>query len=176
MSTAVMTERITDASPHASACSALAALGWLTFLSPTLGPRLFFYTAAFGFLGAGALIFSFFRLGLYTSQQSAFAADQSQALASLTRQVGSASVNIGATFFSIGAILFFYLFFESGYIPRILSAFGVFASIVVTIICLGSLIFSRTCGDPPVRLGPDGHRRSCDRLLADVCDQYPVPW
>jgi Domain of unknown function (DUF4386) len=36
--------------------SILAGLGWLTFLSPTLGYRLFLYLAAFGFLGAIALI------------------------------------------------------------------------------------------------------------------------
>ena len=95
------------------------------------------------FLGAAAMIFSFFRLGVYTSPQSigAFGADQSQALLSLTRQAGSASVNISAIFFSIGSILFFYLFYKSRYIPRILSAFGVFASVVVTIMCFASLIF-----------------------------------
>jgi hypothetical protein len=38
------------------AWSALAGLGWLTFLSPTLGPQLFSYTAAFGFLGAAVMI------------------------------------------------------------------------------------------------------------------------
>jgi len=38
------------------AWSALAGLGWLTFLSPTLGNRLFPYTAAFGLLGAAAMI------------------------------------------------------------------------------------------------------------------------
>lgn len=36
--------------------SALAGLGWLTFLYPPLGYRLFPYLAAFGFLGAVALI------------------------------------------------------------------------------------------------------------------------
>jgi hypothetical protein len=36
--------------------SALAGFGWLTFLSPTLGYRLFPYTALFGLLGAAALI------------------------------------------------------------------------------------------------------------------------
>jgi Domain of unknown function (DUF4386) len=38
------------------AWSALAGLGWLTFLSPTLGYRFFPYTAAFGFLAAAAMI------------------------------------------------------------------------------------------------------------------------
>jgi hypothetical protein len=36
--------------------SAVAGLGWLTFLSPTLGYRLFLYIAAFGLLGAVMLI------------------------------------------------------------------------------------------------------------------------
>jgi hypothetical protein len=36
--------------------SAVAGLGWLTFLSPTLGYRLFLYLAAFGLLGAVMLI------------------------------------------------------------------------------------------------------------------------
>jgi Domain of unknown function (DUF4386) len=38
------------------AWSMLAGLGWLTFLSPTLGYRLFPYLAAVGFLGAAAFI------------------------------------------------------------------------------------------------------------------------
>lgn len=38
------------------AWSEIAGLGWLTFLSPTLGYRVFPYVAAFGFLGALALI------------------------------------------------------------------------------------------------------------------------
>jgi len=36
--------------------SVVAGLGWLSFLSPTLGYRLFPYLAAFGLLGAAALI------------------------------------------------------------------------------------------------------------------------
>lgn len=36
--------------------SILAGLGWLTFLYPPLGHRLFFYLAIFGFLGALAII------------------------------------------------------------------------------------------------------------------------
>ena len=95
------------------------------------------------FIGGAAMIFSFFRLGLYTSPQSLAALDtnQSQALVSVTRIANSASVNISAIFFSIGSVIFFYLFFKSSYIPKVLSGFGIFASIIVTIICFGSLIF-----------------------------------
>ena len=95
------------------------------------------------FIGGVGMIFGFVRLGLYTSPQSvgALGTDQTQALVALTRHAGSAAYNIGAMCFSIGSILFFYLFFKSRYIPRILSAFGVFASVIVTIMCFGSLIF-----------------------------------
>jgi hypothetical protein len=42
--------------PVPGAWSMVAGLGWLTFLAPALGYRLFPYVAAFGFLGAAALI------------------------------------------------------------------------------------------------------------------------
>jgi uncharacterized protein DUF4386 len=95
------------------------------------------------FIGGAGMILGFLRLSLYTSPQSqgALGTDQSQALVDLTRHAGFAAYNISAIFFSIGSILFSYLFFKSRYIPRILSAFGVFASVIVTIMCFASLIF-----------------------------------
>lgn len=95
------------------------------------------------FIGAAGMMGGFVRLGLYISPQSiaAFPGGQSQALMGLTKDAGFASYNISATFFGIGSILFFYLFFKSRYIPRALSAFGVFASILVPIMCFSALIF-----------------------------------
>jgi hypothetical protein len=95
------------------------------------------------FIGGVGMIVGFLRLHLYSSPQSigALGTDQSQALVGLTRHAGFVAYNISAIFFSIGSILFFYLFFRSRYIPRILSAFGVFASVVVTFMCFASLIF-----------------------------------
>jgi hypothetical protein len=95
------------------------------------------------FIGGAGMIVGFLRLHLYSSPQSigTLGKDQSQALVDLTRSAGFAAYNISAIFFSVGSILFCYLFFKSRYIPRILSAFGVFASVVVTIMCFGSLIF-----------------------------------
>jgi hypothetical protein len=100
------------------------------------------------FIGCVGVIFGFVRLSLYSSPQSfgGAGADQSQALVDLTRHAGFAVYNIGAMCFSIGSILFFYLFFKSRYIPRILSAFGVFASVVVTVICFANLIFPEHAG------------------------------
>ena len=92
-------------------------------------------------IGGVGVIVGFLRLRLYTSPQSFGAPDQSQALVDLTRNASFAAYNIAAIFFSIGSILFFCLFFKSRYIPRILSAFGMFASVIVTIICYDSLIF-----------------------------------
>ena len=95
------------------------------------------------FIGGVGMIFGFVKLRLFSSPQSigALGADQSQALVDLTRTAGFAAYNIAAIFFSIGSILFFYLFFKSRYIPRIMSAFGVFSSVVVTVMCFASLIF-----------------------------------
>ncbi len=100
------------------------------------------------FIGGVGMILGFLKLRLYTSPQSigTLGADQSQALLGLARDAGFAVYNISAIFFSIGSILFCCLFFKSRYIPRILSAFGVFASVLVTIICFGSLIFPEHAG------------------------------
>jgi len=95
------------------------------------------------FLSGVMMIFGFLTLRLYTSPESsaAMGSDRTQALIGLTSHATSDAYNIQAIFFSIGSMLFFYLFFKSRYIPGILSAFGVFASICVTIACFGSLIF-----------------------------------
>jgi hypothetical protein len=100
------------------------------------------------FIGGVGMIFGFVRLSLYTSSESlgASGTDLSQALVGLTRQAGVASVNIAVLFFSIGSLLFFYLFFKSRYIPRIQSAFGVFASVIVIIMCFGNLVFPEYAG------------------------------
>lgn len=100
------------------------------------------------FIGGVGMIFGFVKLGLYTSAPSigTLGTGQSQALVDVTRHAGFAEYNISAIFFSIGSILFFYLFFKSRYIPKILSAFGVFASVVVSIMCFGTLIFPEHAG------------------------------
>jgi len=93
------------------------------------------------FIGGVGVVLGFVTLHLYTSAPTAgtAAAAQLPALAELTNRAGS--VNISATFFSIGSLLFFFLFFKSRYIPRILSVFGIFASVVVTAMLFGILIF-----------------------------------
>lgn len=86
-----------------------------------------------GFIGAVGVILAFARLGAYTSQ--------SEGLVDLTRHAGAAVFNIASLSFSIGSALFYYVFYKSRYIPRILSAFGLFASVLVTILCFVGLMF-----------------------------------
>jgi hypothetical protein len=64
-----------------------------------------------------------------------------QAIVDLAKSADFASFNIATLFFSFGSILFFYLFLRTRYIPRVLSAFGVFASAVTLLTSLGDLIF-----------------------------------
>lgn len=89
-------------------------------------------------IGAVGVIFGFVALRAYTSSQPA---DQAQTIVELTRYLGAGTYNVSALCFGIGSTIFFYLFWKSGYIPRWLAAFGVFASVVVIILCFGTLLF-----------------------------------
>ena len=71
----------------------------------------------------------------------AFDVDQLGALADLNaRGFGTALGAIFSLFFSLGSTLFFCLLLKSGYVPRILSAWGVFASLVYAAVWFVSLI------------------------------------
>jgi hypothetical protein len=51
--------------------------------------------------------------------------------------------NSFAIFFGVGSILFFYLFFQSTYIPKLLAGLGLLGSVLVPIVCFGSLMWPR---------------------------------
>ena len=126
--------------------AALLAFALYATLKPVdklLAQMAMYWRLGESFIGGAGMISGFVKLRLYTSPQSiaALGADQSQVLVDLTRSAGVASYNISAIFFSLGSILFFYLFFRSRYIPRILSVLGLVASVLVPVICFGSLIF-----------------------------------
>jgi NADH:ubiquinone oxidoreductase subunit K len=89
-------------------------------------------------LGGVLSILSFSDLKLYIGADcaNAFTANQLSVLV----HFHSGAFNIGALFFSIGSILFFYLFIKSTYIPKFLSALGLFASVLMSIVCFASLI------------------------------------
>jgi hypothetical protein len=85
---------------------------------------------------------SFAALKLYVDADymRAFDANQLSVLVNLRSVATSAGFNIAAIFFSMGSILFFYLFFKSTYIPKLLSGLGLFGSVLVPIVCFGSLM------------------------------------
>ena len=91
------------------------------------------------FIGGVGIVIAFAKLYVYTS--TSLAAGQSQWLLGLLRNAGFAAVNVSAIFFSIGSILFSYVFYKSQYLPKIVSAFSLFASVVVTVMCFAMLIF-----------------------------------
>ena len=93
------------------------------------------------FIGGAGTAFDFAKLGLYTKPTA-----QSEALLSFMHGFDVASYNITALFFSIGSLLFYCVFFKSTYLPRALSALGILASVIVTIICFGDLLFPEYSG------------------------------
>ena len=87
-------------------------------------------------------ILSFTALKLYigADYRHAFDANQLSVLVNLHLVSSFAGFNIAAIFFSMGSILFFYLFLKSTYIPNLLSGLGLFGSVLVPIVCFGSLM------------------------------------
>jgi hypothetical protein len=83
---------------------------------------------------------SFVRLHLYISARGA-GSITSELLSGLIRTIAGSTENIGGISFGIGSFLFFYLFFTSRYIPRVISAFGFVASVIWTGLYFASLIF-----------------------------------
>lgn len=71
----------------------------------------------------------------------AFGLTSMQAILDLARSADFASFNITTLFFSFGSSLFFYLFLQTRYIPRALSALGLFASIVVLPTSIANLLW-----------------------------------
>jgi len=65
----------------------------------------------------------FVRLHLYTSHSvGASETIPSERLVDMVRQMAGAAENVGGICFGIGSALFYYLFYKSRYVPRILSA------------------------------------------------------
>lgn len=65
---------------------------------------------------------------------------QAQALVELAGAADFASFNIGIVFFSFGSTLFYRVFLRTPYLPRALSAFGMFASALTFVIAIASLV------------------------------------
>jgi uncharacterized protein DUF4386 len=72
---------------------------------------------------------------------SAFEADRLQALARLSIVAHGDTYNLVWLLFGFGSPVFCYLWFKSGYIPRVLAAWGVLASLLVGARAFVSIVF-----------------------------------
>jgi len=97
-----------------------------------------YFRIAESIVGGVGIVIAFAKLRVYTA--TPLVVERSQWLMDVLRGAGYACVNISAIFFSIGSIVFSYVFYKSRYVPRIVSAFSVFASVVVTLMCFAMLI------------------------------------
>ncbi|MGH9775923.1 MAG: DUF4386 domain-containing protein [Candidatus Acidiferrales bacterium] len=70
-----------------------------------------------------------------------FETDRLQALAMLSIGAYGAAYNVGLMFFGLGSTVFAYLWFKSRYIPRALSALGVFGSLLLAVCMFAFIIF-----------------------------------
>ena len=57
------------------------------------------------------------------------------------RTIANTTENIGGICFGIGSFVFFYLFFQSRYIPKVFAALGLIASAIWTTSYFANLIF-----------------------------------
>lgn len=102
---------------------------------------------------------SFVRLHLYISARvTRTSSIPAETLSDLIRTIAGTTENVGGISFGIGSCLFFYLFFTSRYIPRVISALGFVASVIWTGLYFASLIFPERhslfqyIGFPPMAL------------------------
>ena len=88
--------------------------------------------------------FALLQLHLDATRAGALVAPQ---LAAMAHLLGSGvGTSISAIFFCVGSTIFFYLFWRSRYIPRILAGWGMFASGLYLLAFLGSLILPQSAG------------------------------
>lgn len=90
-------------------------------------------------IGAVGIVVAFavLQIQLAANHANALDANQLGALADLSPAAGGA---VSAIFFCAGSTIFFYVFLKSGYIPRILSAWGIFASLVYLVVWFADLV------------------------------------
>jgi hypothetical protein len=70
-----------------------------------------------------------------------FGADQLQALSRLAISAHNSGYNVGLVLAGLGSTVFCYLWLRSGYIPKVLAGFGVFASVVLATFTFAYIVF-----------------------------------
>jgi hypothetical protein len=94
------------------------------------------------FLALVVRMCSFVRLHLYISARGTGTGSiTGEPLSDLIRTVAGTTENMGGISFGIGSCFFFYLFFKSRYIPRVISALGLVASAIWTGLYFANLVF-----------------------------------
>ncbi|HTS38634.1 MAG TPA: DUF4386 domain-containing protein [Candidatus Solibacter sp.] len=126
-------------------CSAVLAFALYATLRPVnrlLAQLAMIFSLGDSFLAMVVRTCGFVRVHLYISAQNAGdGAKAGEALSDLIGIVASTAENIGGISFGIGTLLFFYLFFKSNYIPRVLSVLGLAASAIWTCVYFANLVF-----------------------------------
>jgi Domain of unknown function (DUF4386) len=106
-------------------------------------------------VGAVTVIFSFMLLGLYTTPSGSFQNDQLHALVRIF-SANFSGFNISMMFLGIGSAIFFYLFYKSRYIPRLLAAWGAFASVLMVLVSVAMILFPENARTLQMGWGPLG--------------------
>ena len=102
-----------------------------------------FFRLAENVIFAVACLNSFLALRLLrgTSYLQAFETTQLQVLARVFVGAQGAGLSIAFVFLGLGSAVFSYLWLKSGYIPRAIAVWGIFSSLVLTIVGLIIMIF-----------------------------------
>jgi uncharacterized protein DUF4386 len=125
-----------------SMATILLAVGLYATLKPVdrnLTMMALLFRAAEGAIGAMGIVTAFSILQIQQAANHAGAFDSNQ-LSALANFSSGPSTDVSAIFFTAGSTIFFYVFLKSGYIPRILSAWGIFASLVYMVVWFVDLI------------------------------------
>jgi hypothetical protein len=125
-----------------SLSTVLLAIGLYVAVKPVdgnLATMALLFRVAEAAIGGMAVIIGFTALQIYltATHANAFNANQLGALANLD---SGTVTEVSAIFFSLGSTIYFYVFLKSKYIPRVLSAWGIFASLVYAAVWFISLI------------------------------------
>ena len=107
------------------------AMGLYVTLKPVdgnLALTALLFRSAEAVIGAVGIVGAFAILKIYLAANHAAAFDPNQLHALTALHPLAVSTDIAAIFFCTGSTIFFYVFFKTQYIPRMLSGLGVFAS------------------------------------------------
>ena len=119
------------------------AIGLYVTLKPVdgnLALTALLFRSAEAVIGAVGIVGAFATLQIYLAANHAAAFDANQLHALTVLHPLAVSTDVAAIFFCTGSTIFFYLFFKTQYIPRMLSGLGVFASVLYLAMWFANLV------------------------------------